>query len=284
MSLDKASPLTTRTEVTVSCWLEQHAGLPRQEREWLVCQRLQLNLAGLMAHPDRLISTRQQDRLAADVSRLVSGEPLAYIFGEWDFWDFTLRLSPDVLIPRPETETLVEQALRKVCPGDRVLDLGTGSGAIAIAMARSANATVLAVDHCDAALAVAEDNAIRLAAPVSFRRSRWFDDVIGTFQVIVANPPYVAAADPHLAALRFEPQGALVAGTTGLEDLGTIIRNAPLHLTDGGWLLVEHGCEQADPVADLFRDAAFQSIELICDLADLPRVTLGRYIHPRPDA
>jgi release factor glutamine methyltransferase len=198
------------------------------------------------------------------------------VLGEWSFWDFDLALSPDVLVPRPETETLVEAALERAGAGMRILDLGTGSGAIAIALARSLRLQVFAADASRAALAVAEENARRLDVTVAFMESDWFSRISGRFDLIVANPPYVAEADPHLPALRFEPDQALVSGPEGLDDLRIITNEAPAYLQSGGWLLVEHGYDQESAVHELFAAAGFEGIECRKDLGGQPRVTLGR--------
>ena len=260
---------------TVADWLAGHRTLPRLELELLLCRHLAVNRAQLMADPERILTGQHRDRLATDVTRLAQGEPLAYILGERDFWDFTLEVSPAVLIPRPETETLVEEALARLRPGDRVLDLGTGSGAIAIALARAADVDVTAVDSSAEALVLAAANADRLGAHVTFLHSDWFQDVSGTFGVIVANPPYVAEGDPHLDALGFEPVAALTSGPEGLDDLRIIVAAAPAYLADGGWLIVEHGYDQADAVATLFRTAGFVAVMLARDLGGQPRITAG---------
>ena len=262
--------------ITLSDWLQRHCTAPRRERELLLCHHLRVDRAVLIADPLRPVDPTRLESLESDARRLAAGEPLAYLIGERGFWDFTLRVTPDVLIPRPETETLVEAALTRLEPGDRVADLGTGSGAIAIAIARSADAAVVAVDASPAALRVARENACRLAASVEFLESDWFSRIEGRFRMIVANPPYVAAGDPHLAALSHEPSSALIGGADGLAALRRIIAGAPDHLEPGGWLLVEHGFDQATPVRRLFEAAGFQDIELIRDLGDQPRVTVGR--------
>lgn len=261
---------------TLAGWLERHAGLPASDRDFLLCHRLGLDRAALMLAPARAIDTDTWHTLEADAARLTDGEPLAYVLGEWSFWDFDLIVSPAVLIPRPETETLVEAALTRAHPGARVLDLGTGSGAIAIALARSQALDVLAVDASAAALEVARKNAARLDAAVTFVTSDWFSGVTGLFDLIVANPPYVAELDPHLPDLVFEPDSALVSGPEGLDALRRIVGEAPGHLESGGWLLVEHGYDQKETVGDLFAAAGLEAIECLQDLGGHPRVTLGR--------
>lgn len=261
---------------TLSGWLERHAELPDSDRAFLLSHHLGISRAELVMEGARTIDTATLESLEADAARLQSGEPLAYVLGEWSFWDFDLAVSPDVLIPRPETETLVEAALARAQAGNRVLDLGTGSGAIAIALTRTLELEVLAVDASPAALAIARQNAARLDAEVEFLESDWFSNVAGAFDLIVANPPYVAAADPHLAALSFEPGNALVSGPEGLDDLSRIIAAAPDYLAAGGWLLVEHGYDQEAAVAGLFAAAGFEAIECRQDLGGQPRVTLGR--------
>ena len=260
---------------TLAGWLGRHAELPDADREFLLRHRLGMNRADLLLDSQRAIDADTLAQLEADAHRLAGGEPLAYVIGEWSFWDFDLAVTPDVLVPRPETEVLVEAAQARIQPGNRVLDLGTGSGAIAIALARSGELDVLATDLSSAALAIARSNAAALGAAVSFVLSNWYAAVSGRFDLIVANPPYIAAGDPHLPDLSFEPTSALVAGPDGLDDLRAIISGAPAFITPGGWLLVEHGYDQAAAVASLFADAGFDGIECLEDPGRQPRVTLG---------
>lgn len=264
--------------LNVGEWLHRHRTLPLLERQLLVCHRLNTQRAEIMTCPEQPLTATQQQDLDTDAARLTEGEPLAYIVGERAFWDCTLEVSPAVLIPRPETETLVEQALTRICPGDRILDLGTGSGAIAIALANTVEATIVAVDESEAALNIARSNAARLSTSIDFRLSDWYQNVSGTYQVIVANPPYVAEADPHLPALAHEPRSALVSGSEGLDDLRLIIDGAVKFLADDGWLLVEHGYNQAAEVEALFLGARFSSVTMIRDLGNQPRVTVGQWL------
>ncbi len=261
---------------TLSGWLAGQRGLPESDLHFLLCHRLGTDRAGLMLNRDIPLTPEMTETLTADVTRLRSGEPLAYVLGEWSFWDFDLSITPDVLVPRPETETLVEAALERATSGCRILDLGTGSGAIAIALARAGEFEVLAADRSPRALAVAAGNAERLKAPVRFLHSDWFSSVSGLFDVIVANPPYVAEGYPHLPALRYEPVGALVSGPDGMDDLKRIIARSPDFLAGGGWLLVEHGFDQSAQAASAFAAAGFEAIECRTDPGGQPRVTLGR--------
>jgi release factor glutamine methyltransferase len=280
VTAEMADPATDTAE-SIGHWLEVHRDLPRLEAELLICHHLGIGRAKLLTSPDHPIEPLCVSDLRRDAERLRAGEPLAYVVGERGFWDFTLTVTSDVLVPRPETETLVEQALEHIRPGDRILDLGTGSGAIAIALARSVRGMergpeILAVDRSERALELAAENAARLNAEVVFRHSDWFDNVSECFDLIVANPPYVAEGDPHLASLRFEPTDALVSGEEGLDDLERIISATPAHLKPGGWLLVEHGFDQSVRVRDLFSTAGFLNIDTVRDLGNQPRVTFGR--------
>ncbi len=242
-----------------------------RERSWLV------------AHRDDALTRAEADAFAALVARRRAGEPVAYLVGQREFWGLMLTVTPAVLVPRPETETLVELVLDRL-PDDRpvrVLDLGTGSGAIALAIASErSRAEVVAVDVSTAALAVARGNADALGLRhVTFRESDWYADVgAAPFDVIVSNPPYVAAGDPHLAQddLRHEPRGALVAGVDGLGALRTIVAGAPARLVPGGALVVEHGYDQAEAVQGLLRAAGFDNVVGRRDLAGIVRVAAGR--------
>lgn len=265
--------------MTEAARLLAESGLSRLEARSLLAAVLGEPIETLVAHPERPVGAAAAQRFAALAVRRLAGEPLAYLLGEKEFYGRRFAVSPDVLVPRPETETLVQQALDRLRarPAAHVLDLGTGSGCIAITLAlESPPARVLAVDRSAAALAVAAANARRLGAAVEFRRSDWFDAVTGRFDLIVGNPPYVAAADPHLPALRHEPRQALVAGADGLDDLRRIVAAAPAHLQAGGWLIVEHGHDQAADVRALYAQAGFVEIETACDLAGVPRVCSGR--------
>jgi release factor glutamine methyltransferase len=224
----------------------------------------------------------QAELFATLLQRRLAGEPVAYIEGCREFYGLEFKVTPDVLIPRPDTETLVEAALERIALQQPccVLDLGTGSGAIAIAIAHSRpHAQVTAVDASPAALAVAGANAARLTSGnVRLLCSDWFAAVEGErFDVIVSNPPYINADDPHLQQgdLRFEPPAALASGADGLDAIREIVRVAPQHLAPGGWLLLEHGYDQAERVSALLLAGGFRDVESRRDLAGIQRVTLG---------
>ncbi|ARV20425.1 Release factor glutamine methyltransferase [Curvibacter sp. AEP1-3] len=236
--------------------------------------------AWLLAHDTDLLSEQALTTLTRLANRRLAGEPVAYLIGHKEFYGLNLQVSADVLIPRPDTETLVEWALVTLEPTlhARVVDLGTGSGAIALALkATRPELQVEAVDFSHAALAVAQGNAQRLGLEVAFGQGSWLSSAEGKFQVIVSNPPYIREDDEHLPALRFEPRQALTAGTDGLDDIRTIIRQAPEHLLAGGWLLFEHGYDQAADVRGLLAAAGFREVQSHRDLAGIERCSGGRW-------
>lgn len=257
--------------------------IPISEARLLLGTLLDRNLAWLEAHRDDALEPGLQLHFEAMVKRRASGEPVAYLLGLREFYGRDFSLSPAVLIPRPDTELLVELALAKLRASDApaVLDLGTGSGCIAVTLAlETPAAKVTAVDASAVALEQARANSERLGAKVRFLHGDWFAPVTGErFDVIVSNPPYIADADPHLSQgdLRFEPASALSSGITGLDDIRRIAAAAPDHLTPGGWLLLEHGYDQAEAVAEILAASGFAGIEQHRDLAGIIRVTLGRF-------
>jgi len=245
---------------------------------------LQCAPAHLMSSPEQSLSGQEWSAYQATVERRAAGEPVAYLTGQREFYGYPFFVTPAVLIPRPETELLVELAVAYFVdrPRTRVLDLGTGSGALAVTLAKELPAAdVTAVDRSREALQIAMANAINLHASVSFVQSDWFSKLNGDhFQLIVANPPYIAAADPHLheGDVRFEPPGALIGGPQGLDDLGVIVAQSPYYLDAGGWLFLEHGYDQAAQVRALLTDAGFAHIESWRDMADIERVTGGQWL------
>jgi release factor glutamine methyltransferase len=236
-----------------------------------------------MAHDDAPLSTDQDTRFAALCLRRAAGEPFAYLVGEREFHGLRLAVSPAVLVPRPDTETLVDWALERLAemPANAqpsVIDLGTGSGAIALAVRhRCPTAQVTALDTSPAALAQAQANATRLGLPVRFLLSDWWQAVAGQhFDLVLSNPPYIAGDDPHLPSLAHEPLLALTPGGDGLDALRQIVAGAPAHLRPGGWLLLEHGWDQSEAVQQMLRDAGFSAIATRRDLAGQARCTGGR--------
>ncbi len=251
--------------------------LDAREARLLLAQATGFSQASVLAHPERVLPAEAETRFLGFAARRARGEPIAYILGVKEFYGLPLAVNPAVLIPRPETELLVERALAR--NPATVLDLGTGSGAIALAIKRHLPAArVVAVEASAAALAVAQRNAMKLGLQVEFRHGLWFEPVTGArFDLIVSNPPYVAKGDAHLGQgdLRFEPRSALVAGTDGLDALRDIARGAPAHLNPGGWLLVEHGFGQDQAVRGLLREAGLEDLSTWPDLAGIARVSGG---------
>lgn len=258
-------------------------GLERIDAQMLLLHAIGQPDAGrawLLAHDTDALAPDAQARFEALCQRRAAGEPVAYLTGRKEFYGLALAVDARVLDPRPDTETLVDWALELLAPqpAPRVVDLGTGSGAIALALQRQRpDAQVLAVDASEDALAVARANAERLGLAVRFRHGSWLDGVPGPFDAIVSNPPYVPAADPHLAALTHEPLSALASGADGLDDIRTIVAQAPARLAPGGWLLLEHGWDQADAVQALLRAAGFARVASRADLAGIARCTGGQW-------
>jgi len=254
------------------------AGLPRAEARRLLAAALGTTIEALAARPQQPVGEAAAARFAALVAQRQRGEPVAYLLGEKEFYSRAFAVTPAVLVPRAETEGLVELALARLrcLAAPRVLDLGTGSGCIAVTLALECPAaTVVAVERSAAALELARENARRWGAPVDFLLGDWFDPVAGRFDAIVANPPYVAADDPHLPALAAEPASALVAGADGLDDLRRIVAAAPAHLNPGGWLAVEHGHDQGAAVRELFAAASFAEVQTHLDLVGIERICSG---------
>jgi release factor glutamine methyltransferase len=259
-------------------------GIDDLDVRWILQSVLKVNAAFLIAHADHVLSLDQTACVQQLLIRRMAGEPVAYLTGERGFYDLVFEVTPDVLIPRPETELLVEVALSKI-PSDQyrtVLDLGTGSGAIAITIAKHRSRVhVTAVDLSPCALAVARKNATALSVGnITFIAGNWYSGLgKGKFDVIVANPPYIAEGDPHLERgdLRFEPCMALVAGGNGLNCIHEIVTHAPDYLNQAGWLLLEHGYDQAGACRRLLEKAGFTHIFSLPDLAGIDRVSGGQY-------
>ncbi len=252
------------------------SGIDAREARLLLARATGFSEASVLAFTERNLPPEAERAFHEFVSRRARGEPLAYIVGHKEFFGLDLAVTPAVLIPRPETELLVEMALERTF--SCVADLGTGCGAIALALKRQRpHARVVAVEASAAALAVARRNAVKHAAEVEFRHGRWFEPLAGErFDLIVSNPPYVARGDPHLEALRFEPAQALIGGDDGLDRIREIARESPRYLQPGGWLLLEHGMGQDGAVRGLLEEAGLERVASRPDLSGIPRVAAGK--------
>ena len=255
-----------------------------RECAWLLAHILGMNHLTLKYKPEQLLTHEQLSVFLTKIERLKQGEPLAYVIGEQDFWSLNLKVTPATLIPRPDTEILVEQALALIDSSQNltVLDLGTGSGAIALSIAKERpNATVIATDFSVDALKVAKQNAVfNNINNVQFLHGSWYDALPTQqrFDVIVSNPPYIDEHDQHLADLTHEPISALTAKNNGLADLEVIISQAPQWLNARGWLLLEHGYDQAQAVQQLFMQTGFGDVKTVKDYGSNDRVTMGRFL------
>lgn len=261
---------------------------PRLDAEVLLAGARRCSRVALFRDREEAAGAEVVDRYLRWIAERARGVPVAYLLGRREFWSLSLEVTPATLIPRPETELLVERVLELVPDGAsfRVADLGTGSGAIAVAVASERpSVTVVATDRCEAALAVAIRNAARLGIRnVAFRSGNWFGPLAGeVFDVIVSNPPYVETGDPRLREgdLRFEPESALVGGAEGLEAIRQLVQDGYSHLTPGGSLALEHGQDQGAAVRELMSDAGYRDVITYLDLAGRERATLGR--RPRSD-
>lgn len=256
---------------------------PRLDAEVLVMHVCGLDRSGLITHGHNALTNEQQRRLEELLARRQRGEPVAYIIGTREFWSMELAVTPATLIPRPETELLVEKALEHIPENTEwhIADLGTGSGAIALAIAKGRpRSRVIATDSSSAALEVARSNAARFGLiNIEFREGAWFAPLAGeTFDVIVSNPPYIPAGDPHLTQgdVRFEPASALVSGADGLDAIRHLARHAREYLGPGGWLMFEHGWDQAAVAGELLHRYGYRDIVSLADLAGHARVAGGR--------
>jgi len=252
------------------------AAVDTREARLLLAAASGFSEASVVAYPERSLTEETEARFRSYIERRSRGEPVAYILGRKEFYGLELAVNPAVLIPRPETELLVELALQRAFSS--VVDLGTGSGAIALAIKRQRpQARVVAVEASAAALAVAQRNAVKHGLEIDFRHGRWLEPLAGErFDLILANPPYVAEGDAHLGDLVFEPRGALVSGPDGLDAIREITREAPRYLSPGGWLLLEHGMGQAGHVCALLSQAGLEEVDSCPDLARIPRVAGGK--------
>lgn len=252
------------------------SGIDAREARLLLAAATGFSEASVLAHPERELPPQIQESFQEMAKRRADGEPVAYILGRKEFYGLELTVTPAVLIPRPETELLVDLALSRK-PAS-VLDLGTGSGAIALAIKRHLpSARVVATDASAAALEVARRNSVRFGTDIELRHGPWFEPVAGErFEAIISNPPYVETGDPHLPSLRFEPRFAVEAGADGLDAIRILARQAPDHLLPGGWLLLEHGAGQHEAVRALLEAAGLETAASWPDLAGIPRVSGGK--------
>ena len=271
--------------LTIASWLRQQGSLARLELEVALCHALDCSRAHLLSHPEQQLTCAELKQLSHWTHQLRNHVPLAYLTGEQEFWGLSLSIDARVLVPRPDTEILVECALE--CLPDapastqaralQALDLGTGSGAIALAIAQERrDVDVHACDISAECLAVAEANSRALGLPISLLLSDWFERIDQRFHVIVANPPYIDSADPHLSQLQAEPRAALVAPNHGLADLQAIIERAPAHLHRDGWLLLEHGYDQGMATRELLTNRGFEQVGTRRDLGGNERVSWGQ--------
>ncbi len=275
---------TDGMSVTQALVVARALGVERLDAQWMLEKLLGQPRTWLISHGDAMMTPAQRMQFGEWLTRRASGEPLAYLLGEKEFHGLALRVGPQVLIPRPDTETLVDWGLELLAgefsaiEAPRVVDLGTGSGAIALAIKRRcARAAVTAVEFSAPALEIARGNADLLRLDIELVQGCWWSAVAGRcFDLALANPPYIAPGDAHLAALRHEPQSALVAGEQGLSDLHRIIDGAVDALAAGGWLLLEHGHDQAAAVRHRLRSAGFDSVQTRVDLGDRERCSGGR--------
>jgi release factor glutamine methyltransferase len=263
--------------------LDEISDSPRLDAEILLAHCLDKNRSHLHTWPEREISASEYSCFKSALEQRCLDYPVAYILGYKSFWTFELIVTPDVLIPRPETELLVEVALEKIesIQAPKILDLGTGSGAIALALASErSDASIFASDNSSKALEIAIQNArkLKLDNQIEFFQSNWFSNLTDkNFDLIVSNPPYIAPNDPHLVqSIRHEPQSALVAENQGMEDIENIIKNSPGFIKTNGWVLLEHGYDQGKMTRDLFANSGFYDEETRLDLNHTTRLSLAR--------
>lgn len=261
----------TLLQSTLSEWSIDHL-----DAQLLLAHVLEKNRAWLFAHDDHVLTHAQLLVYQELVQKRAQGQPLAYLLGYKEFWGRRFKVTPETLIPRPETELLIEHALQQ--QPRSFVDLGTGTGIIAITLAKAwPECICVATDVSESALAVAHSNAeTHQVDHIRFIHSHWYDNIDGSFDLIISNPPYIAENDPHLKALSYEPQQALTAEQSGLKDIAEIIHGGMAHLNNGGWLMLEHGYDQQQEVQQLLSKADFSAVDTLKDLAGWPRVSFGQ--------
>ena len=266
-------------------WLREQLAAgesPEIDTDVLLCHILAKPRSFILAWPEYELSEAEQAGLRMLTKRRQAGEPIAHLTGEREFWSLNLKVSPDTLIPRPDTEIIIEAALARLPDAPATLaDLGTGTGAIALALkSERPQDTIYAVEFNANAAALARLNSERLSLAIDVRQGSWFEPLAGLkFDMLLSNPPYIDGADPHLQEgdVRFEPASALVAEETGMADLRHLIRQAPDYLNDNGWLLLEHGWQQAALVRDYFTEQGFKAVATLCDYGENERITLAQW-------
>ena len=277
-----SKPLLTCEAILTEASSRIESDSPRLDAELLLSHITGLSRTSFRAWPEREVTNAHAEAFEALVQERVAGRPVAHLLGHQEFWSLPLKVSASTLIPRPDTECLVEVALALPLPRQAsVLDLGTGTGAIALALASEhVGWRISACDAVPEAVALARENAVALGLNLSVVQSSWFSGLEPErFDLIVSNPPYIPDSDRHLEEgdVRFEPASALVSGSDGLDDLRLIISQAPDWLVEGGWLLVEHGFDQAEAVAQLFHTRGFKAVETRQDYGNRDRMTLGQW-------
>ena len=260
--------------------LTSHSETPRLDAELLVCDVIEQPRVQLFSHPERELTSAEEKQLKKYIKRRMAGEPVAYLVGYKEFWSLRIMVTPDVLIPRPETELLVEWALENLPEQPlRVADLGTGSGAIAIALAHERpNWVIDATDHSKKALKIAKRNAAwHRTTNIHFYHGQWCQALPDkNYHAILGNPPYIASDDDHLKQLKYEPAAALHGGEDGLEAIRIIIEEAKTYLSESGWLVLEHGYDQRKKIIETMEKNNYKNIEDYVDLAGLPRMVVGQ--------
>lgn len=277
-------PLTFATALTWAREQLDTSDSPLLDAQILLCHATGATRTTLIAWPERTLSDDQQRLFESLIDKRRTGHPIAHIIGEREFWSLPLTVTPDTLVPRPDTELLVEVALGllKGLSKPVIADLGTGTGAIALALgSERPDANIIATDRSQQALDVARSNARKLSlSNVEFALGNWYDALSanGSFDLIVSNPPYIRSDDPHLLEgdVRFEPEQALVSGTSGLDDIKILVHGGRDYLRKGGWLLLEHGYDQAEAVQDLLSDAGYEEVASRRDLGENLRASFGR--------